>query len=306
MSSILLTFMLGVALAEGPEEATEEATEEASPQTSDEAAAEAPPPEGLEEVIQEARDAFQDEGGVSAPRAIVPPSHGHRAIPPDEAGMAPARLKALRNYRNQHLEVRAYRYQTGGGGHSAVIGMPHHGVGYGGFFSTVFWTDPVRTHHTWGVYQGAEIITTPRFFELAGADKRLDVLSADILKARSASQVWNGVAVTGAVGVISGIVGMSMARTDERIDAWGTVFTMGSVTAITGLIASSFPSGKLQRLLHTPATIMTSQEAQGLAERANESLAKELGLNPEEAWKIEQGGTPDARPGRAGKPKRRR
>jgi hypothetical protein len=278
MSPLLVMLTLGAALAE------------TEPTTSEEAAAEAPPPEGLEEVTQEARDAFQEEGGQPAPTLMGPP----------------VRVKALRDYRNRHLDVRSYSYQTGGGSSGTWVTVPFHGRGHHGFFSTMFWSDPVRTHQTWGIYQGPELITTPRFFELSGADKRLEVLTSDIHRARSATRVWNGVAITGVVGVVAGIIGMSLADTAREAQPWGTVTTLGSLTAITGLFGASFPSGKAQRLVHRPSTIMTSAEAQGLADRHNDRLARELELSADEAWQVEEGLAPRGGQGRSGKRKGRR
>ena len=212
-------------------------------------------------------------------------------LPPAPTSMGtltPERLMALRTYKSQRLQVRAeteYRGSSVATFTSMSYGYPH-GLGTG-----VVVTDNISTFRTWGVYRGPQRLSTPDFFQLAGAEEQRNEVVAEIHQLQRNAKGWYAVAGTGVAGVLTGLIGMATAEEIETYGTFNLVSLAGTIVTIGGLFGASFPGSKAQRLYKYPGSTLSSDEANDLAHAANERLRQELEIAPNEAWLLDLGAT---------------
>jgi hypothetical protein len=235
--------------------------------------------------------------GLGLGLGLAPSVFAQDAAPPVEkmppapsalGTLTPERLKALRTYKGQRLQVRAETEYRGGGVStfsSMSYGYPH---GYG---TGVVVSEPVSTFRTWGVYRGPQRLSVPDFLTIAGATQERDDLVATITKARRASHVWFGGAAVGMAAIVTGLVGMGAAKKLPTYRQYNYIALSGTGATIGCLLGASFPAAKASRLYRYPGTTLNSDEANALAHSYNEKLRNELSLQPDEAWLLDLGST---------------
>ena len=241
--------------------------------------------------IPEAPGAVQPD--PAPPQPLAAPEHplampGNR---PAEAALFDAnRLQALRTYRNRRLTLHPETELHGGDTH--VVGMGMGGPwGWGGWWgSTAVYTDPYYTVRTWGIYRGPQRLSVPEFLGTVGATDRKASLDHEIGHARGAARAWFTVAGIGGAGIVAGLVGMGIADTHEQWRLMNNITFTGSLVTIGGLLGGSFPNGKAARLERYPAASMGIDESQEYVDKYNDSLRKDLGLEPQDVWQIENRG----------------
>jgi len=196
------------------------------------------------------------------------------------------RLQALRTYKAQRLQVRAETEYRGGGVStfsSMSYGYPH-GLGTG-----VIVTEPVSTFRTWGIYRGAQRLSTPDFLTLTGDMAKRDALVNEIKKSKRASRAWFSGAGVGMAAIVTGIVGMGASGNIGTYRRFNTVALSGTSLTIGCLLGASFPAAKGAKLYRYPGASMNTDQANALAHDHNEKLRQELDIKPEEAWLLDLG-----------------
>lgn len=227
---------------------------------------------------------------AEAAESIAPPPAEVEKLPPPPASLGaltPTRLRALRTYKAQRIQVRAETEYRGGG--SSYTGMAA-GYPYGSAIGVTV-SEPVSTFRTWGVYRGPQRLSVPDFLGITGAVQRRDELSSEIEKARTASRWWFGFAGAGVTAIVTGIVGMSAAKKLPMYRQYNWVALGGTGVTISALMGASFPTAKATKLFRYPGVSMNSDEANALAHTHNETLREKLEIQPSEAWLLDLGAT---------------
>ena len=239
-----------------------------------------PPPVDAPAPPAEAPLAIPMRPGVASPPTRPPSAAEQGALSPD-------RLAALRTYRDERLVVRGEAELSGGAVYGQLggwYGYPHRGH-VGGWVVA----DPLRVTRGWGIYQGPRRVDVPTFLGEVGEAGQKAALDGDISRATRNSQIWFTAAGIGAAALLTGFVGSNLATTPSDAYQWSQVSFLGATTTVVGLVGGSFPSSKAQRLRRVPAATMSVDEANRLANRHNEQLRQELGLSPDDVWRLEQG-----------------
>lgn len=195
-----------------------------------------------------------------------------------EEALTEARLSALRAYRTQRLQVKAYSEMTGGG----TSYSPSFGLG-----PVALNSDPIRTVQRWGIFQGPVQVTLPDFYRLVGNDTLAADLDARIERNRHMSQGLYGVGVVGLVASAYGIFSMFHATDTASANRAQTFLTVGAIGSAVGMSFGGIPAGRARRLESEPSETLTPIEAQGLSDAYNEGLRRRLDLSPEDAARVE-------------------
>lgn len=230
-----------------------------------------------------ADDADRDEVGPPPHRPMARPPRGG----PPGRGLSAEQLRALRAYRDQRLVVRRETEVSGGGVH--VHQWDTFGPWPYGWHSSETVVNPVVTTRTWAIYRGPERLSVPTFLETVGATERHAELVGRIHKARRAAHAWLGVSGVGAAGLVAGLVGMAVADDQQTYDLLSLTTLAGGGLTFGGLLGASFPFSRAARLERYPAASLTIGEAQKLVDAYNDRLREQLGITPEQAWRIESG-----------------
>ena len=252
----------------------------------------------------------QDEPPPPAPAVVpaerpAPPPHAMPAPPPQAPPLPPpdgrplavpadgtppvdvVRLQALRAYKARRLWVREEAELRGGSTFAFGAGGYMGGPGFGYGASGPVLVDAPTVLRTWGVYQGSERLSVPKFFAATGEVEKQREMQATVSTLNRRGKVWSTIAVAGAAGLVAGIAGMGLADNRDDYYTWNRV-TLGSTGGLAlGLVGGSFPRGKAHGLVRYPSTSMTSPEAQTLVDRHNDGLREELGLSPADVWALE-------------------
>ncbi len=275
---------LGLATAARADEDAQNAAEPPADSTAEEPrGTPAPPPPPERPLALPGAPRRPGQGpGAGGPRGGPPPARG---------GMDVDHYKALRQYQRKRLAIRGETRREPGT--TYVFGT---GGGYwrwGGWHTATVVHDPGTITRTWGVYRGPERLDVPTFLQMVGQQDLADDVSRRVRRARTAGKVWLTGAGIGAAGLVAGIVGTSLADTADEVQTWSSVTLGGSLLAVGGLVGATFPMGKANRLAADPAASVSWSEAQDWVDAYNDQLREELGLSPEEAWRIESRGGRD-------------
>lgn len=200
------------------------------------------------------------------------------------------RTRALSAFRTRQLQLRGYRYYTGGG---ATVVHTGWGWGYGryggpawGLGTSYLLHDPLIPHDSWAVFQGAQRMTVPAYLELVGDPNARD-FAKRIRRNRDATQGLVAVALSGAAAAIVGSIGRGTARTYDEARGWNLVSGLGVVFVSVGLIGGNATSGRARRLrFEFPETLTYSSVAEQI-DVYNESLRTELGLTKRDVRAME-------------------
>lgn len=202
-------------------------------------------------------------------------------LPTTNDAEALARLQAIRAYKAHRLQVKAYTEMSGGGTSMSP------GLGVGG---VQIMSDPIRTVHTWGIFQGPIQVDMPTFYTITGNQVRADELSKKIQTYRYVSTgLYAGAligGITAAFGLYSSIKDDSLARGNG-----GQVALVGAISGLACLSLAGLPAAKADSLKNDPSATLTPVEAQALADSYNERLRRDLTLSAEDAARIELGQT---------------
>lgn len=203
---------------------------------------------------------------------------------------SPERLRLLRTYRQDRLVLRGETEYHQGPATAWTTGWGYGGYGgWGGYYGTTVISNPVWTTRTWGIYQGPERLSTPRFLEVAGQPGLAGELQGTIDRKRKHARTWYTVAGVGAAGILTGIVGMGQAQDRDTWYIFNDVALAGVGLTVGGMIGGSFPSAKASRLHRYPSATLSAGEAQEYVDAHNERLQAELGLSAQEVWAFEIG-----------------
>lgn len=221
------------------------------------------------------------------------PSPAAAGKPMAQAGSpppSPERLRLLRTYRQERLVLRGETEFHQGPATAWTTGWGYGGYGgWGGYYGTTVISNPVWTTRTWGIYQGPERLSTPRFLEVAGQPGMASELQGTIDRKRRYARTWYTVAGVGAAGILTGIVGMGQAQDRETWYIFNDVALAGVGLTVGGMIGGSFPSAKASRLHRYPSSTLSAGQAQEYVDAHNEQLQAELGLSAQEVWAFEIG-----------------
>lgn len=206
------------------------------------------------------------------------------AIPgPPSAPLTADDVDALRRYDEERLQLRGYRWTSGG---TVIVYRGWWGWGgrYGlpwGPAGTYVIVNPAEEHRTWAVFQGSHRLTVPAYLEEVD-DPGATGFQARIQRSRGTSQ---GLAAVGAAGLAAALVGGFGSRTAETYgDArdWGLVTNVGWLTASVGVVGSLVASANTVRLRYDFTSTQDFEDVERRVREHNEALRDELGLPREE------------------------
>ncbi|MBN2800534.1 MAG: hypothetical protein JXX28_15440 [Deltaproteobacteria bacterium] len=188
------------------------------------------------------------------------------------------RLQDMRAYRTEHLRVSSYSELVGGGSNmSPTLGVGLMQVG----------TDPIRTVRSWAIYQGPAQMPVPAFYRAVGDVQTAELLEGRIQSHRIASNLLYGVGLASGLATAFSVYAMSHETSADQLITWQRVATTGLVGMVVGLSAGGLPASRAERLVRDPSVTLTPGEAQRMADGYNEALRVRLGMNPEDAARVE-------------------
>jgi hypothetical protein len=220
------------------------------------------------------------------------PTTGSTTMRPPEALRTSEDLKGAMSFRSGHLEIRTITSWSGGG--SMVIhegyrwGPPGPGPRWGVGFSTVVGS-PMVPEHAWAVFQGPTRLSVPAYLDLVG-DPRGDDVRRRIRSNRTAGTVLATVGVVGIATVVTGLVGASTADFPAERREWNNVGLAGVGGIVVGFTGASIANGSARRL-QSDYGQLGWEPTRTQVDEYNEKLRSQLGLSPDQAWRIiEEGG----------------
>jgi len=190
------------------------------------------------------------------------------------------RLRTLRAYRSQRLEIRSVTEMTGGG----TSMTPGWGVG-----GVQIYSEPIRTVHSWAVFRGPAQVQLPEYYELLGDVERAQSLRRRIRRNRTAAASLYALSGAGAVSAVVGFVGLNAPGTgiDNRTYSW--MITGGLVGMLVGSLGGGIPASRASTLQSDHTKVLDPHEAQFEIDAYNERLRRDLGVTPEDAARVELG-----------------
>ncbi len=195
---------------------------------------------------------------------------------------------ALRTYQREALTVRTlseYYIQPGmttywGGG-----GRWGWGGGWGWATST---PSTVYRVDEWAVFEGDARLDVPTLLDRLGDSTGKQDLERRI---RTNRTVGTTLTTLGVVGLVGSVAGMIAAQNVSTADDYATLTTGALISGASGLgllVSGSFPSSRSRRLGSLAELTMDRKQVEQHVATYDEQLADRLGLDPEEAFRLEQ------------------
>ena len=213
-----------------------------------------------------------------------PPRSGPRDQP-----HTPAELQAAMNFKSQHLEIRQVTSWRGSG--STVVTSGYYGYGGGprggssmGVGVSSASPQSFVPEHAWTVFQGPMRLSVPDYLTLVG-DGRADDVRRRIRGARTTGTLFSAIGVAGVGAVVAGIIGSANADTHQEREDWNTVALAGTGGMLVGFTIGGAAQNSASRL-QTDYGKLGWEPTQAQVDAYNEQLRQQLGLSPEQAWRI--------------------
>ena len=214
---------------------------------------------------------------------------------PRDQPHTPAELQAAMNFKSQHLEIRQVTSWRGSG--STVVTSGYYGYGGGprggpsmGVGVSSASPQSFVPEHAWTVFQGPMRLSVPDYLTLVG-DDRADEWRRRIRSSRTTGALFTAVGVGGVAAVVAGIIGSANADTHQEREDWNTVALAGTGGMLVGFTIGGAAQNNAAKL-STSFDRLGWEPTQAQVDAYNEQLRTQLGLSPEQAWRILEDGGP--------------